>query len=78
MLIRARRPFRRWLAAVSLGLALTACGNDDPPSPRATEATVRSGSYARMVEAHDAGAELTSVACPRLAPAISPRAAVAA
>ena len=36
----------------------------------ATEATVRSGSYARMVEAHDAGAELTSVACPRLAPAI--------
>ena len=36
----------------------------------ATEATVRSGSYARMVAAHDAGAELVSVACPRLAPAI--------
>jgi glutamate racemase len=36
----------------------------------ATEATVRSGSYARMVEAHDAGAELVSVPCPRLAPAI--------
>jgi len=36
----------------------------------ATEATVRSGSYARMVRAHDAGVELTSVACPRLAPAI--------
>jgi len=36
----------------------------------ATEATVRSGSYARMVHAHDAGAEMTSVACPRLAPAI--------
>jgi glutamate racemase len=36
----------------------------------ATEATVRSGSYARMVAAHDAGAEVVSVACPRLAPAI--------
>ena len=36
----------------------------------ATEATVRSGSYERMVRAHDAGVELTSVACPRLAPAI--------
>jgi glutamate racemase len=36
----------------------------------ATEATVRSGSYPRMVQAHDAGAEVTSVACPRLAPAI--------
>jgi glutamate racemase len=36
----------------------------------ATEATVRSGSYARMVHANDAGAEVTSVACPRLAPAI--------
>jgi glutamate racemase len=36
----------------------------------ATEATVRSGSYSRMVVAHDAGADVTSVACPRLAPAI--------
>jgi len=36
----------------------------------ATEATVRSGSYPRMIQAHDAGAEVTSVACPRLAPAI--------
>jgi glutamate racemase len=36
----------------------------------ATEATVRSGSYERMVHAHDAGVEITSVACPRLAPAI--------
>lgn len=36
----------------------------------ATEATVGSGSYERMVHAHDAGAEVTSVACPRLAPAI--------
>lgn len=36
----------------------------------ATEATVRSGSYPRMVLAHDAGAAVTSVACPRLAPAI--------
>jgi glutamate racemase len=36
----------------------------------ATEATVRSGSYPRMVLAHDAGAEVTSVECPRLAPAI--------
>jgi glutamate racemase len=36
----------------------------------ATEATVRSGSYSRMVRAHDAGAEVTSVGCPRLAPAI--------
>ena len=36
----------------------------------ATEATVRSGSYPRMVHAHDAGAQVTSVACPRLAPAI--------
>lgn len=36
----------------------------------ATEATVASGSYARMVAAHDAGAELVAVACPRLAPAI--------
>jgi glutamate racemase len=36
----------------------------------ATEATVRSGSYPRMVQAHDAGVEMTSVACPRLAPAI--------
>jgi len=36
----------------------------------ATEATVRSGSYARMVHAHDAGVRLISVACPGLAPAI--------
>jgi glutamate racemase len=36
----------------------------------ATEATVASGSYPRMVRAHDAGIEVTSVACPRLAPAI--------
>ena len=36
----------------------------------ATEATVRSGSYDRMIHAHDAGVELISVACPRLAPAI--------
>jgi len=36
----------------------------------ATEATVRSGSYERMVHAHDAGVEMTSVPCPRLAPAI--------
>jgi glutamate racemase len=36
----------------------------------ATEATVRSGSYERMVHANDAGVEVTSVACPRLAPAI--------
>jgi glutamate racemase len=36
----------------------------------ATEATVRSGSYDRMIHAHDAGVELISVACPALAPAI--------
>jgi glutamate racemase len=36
----------------------------------ATEATVRSGSYERMVRAHDAGVEVVAVACPRLAPAI--------
>ncbi|MDH3724485.1 MAG: glutamate racemase [Thermoleophilia bacterium] len=36
----------------------------------ATEATVASGSYERMVHAHDAGAQVTSVACPKLAPAI--------
>jgi glutamate racemase len=36
----------------------------------ATEATVRSGSYPRMIQANDAGADVTSVACPRLAPAI--------
>jgi glutamate racemase len=36
----------------------------------ATEATVDSGSYERMVHAHDAGAKVVSVACPRLAPAI--------
>jgi glutamate racemase len=36
----------------------------------ATSATVRSGSYPRMIEAHDAGVHVTSVECPRLAPAI--------
>jgi glutamate racemase len=36
----------------------------------ATTATVRSGSYPRMIAAHDAGVEVTSVECPRLAPAI--------
>ncbi len=36
----------------------------------ATEATVASGSYQRMIAAHDAGAQVTAVACPRLAPAI--------
>lgn len=36
----------------------------------ATEATVRSGSYERMVLANDAGAAVVSVACPRLATAI--------
>lgn len=36
----------------------------------ATEATVASGSYQRMILAHDAGAEVTAVACPALAPAI--------
>ena len=36
----------------------------------ATEATVRSGSYPRLLHAHDAGVEVTSVACPLLAPAI--------
>ena len=36
----------------------------------ATDATVSSGSYGRMVHAHDAGVGLTSVACPGLAPLI--------
>jgi glutamate racemase len=36
----------------------------------ATAATVDSGSYERMVHAHDAGVSVTSVACPGLAPAI--------
>ena len=36
----------------------------------ATEATVASGSYERMILANDAGVSVTSVACPRLAPAI--------
>lgn len=36
----------------------------------ATEATVASGSYERMIHANDAGVEVTSVACPRLAPMI--------
>jgi glutamate racemase len=36
----------------------------------ATEATVASGRYADLVHAHDAGAELVAVACPRLVPLI--------
>ncbi len=36
----------------------------------ATEATVSSGRYAQLVRALDAGAELVSVACPRLVPLI--------
>lgn len=36
----------------------------------ATEATVASGSYERMILTNDAGVSVTSVACPRLAPAI--------
>jgi len=36
----------------------------------ATVATVASGSYERMIRANDAGVSVTSVACPRLAPAI--------
>ncbi len=36
----------------------------------ATQATVRSGSYARTVASHDAGVVLTAVACPGLAPVI--------
>src|SRR5256886_5987864 len=36
----------------------------------ATEGTVRSGRYAALVRALDAGAELVSVACPRLVPLI--------
>ncbi len=36
----------------------------------ATEATVASGSYQRMIAAHDAGADVTAVACPGLAAAI--------
>jgi len=36
----------------------------------ATEATVASGSYERAVRALDAGAEVVSVACPRLVPLI--------
>lgn len=36
----------------------------------ATAATVASGSYERMIHANDAGVAVTSVACPRLAPAI--------
>lgn len=36
----------------------------------ATEATVRSGSYERMIRTHDEGAAVTSVPCPLLAPAI--------
>jgi glutamate racemase len=36
----------------------------------ATEATVRAGRYAELVHAHDAGAEVIAVACPRLVPLI--------
>jgi glutamate racemase len=36
----------------------------------ATEGTVRAGRYAELVRALDAGAELVSVACPRLVPLI--------
>ena len=36
----------------------------------ATTATVTSGSYERLIRAHDAGVAVTSVACPELAPAI--------
>jgi glutamate racemase len=36
----------------------------------ATAATVAAGSYERMIHAHDAGVAVTSVPCPRLAPAI--------
>jgi glutamate racemase len=36
----------------------------------ATEATVRSGSYERLILDIDAGVDVTSVACPALAPAI--------
>jgi glutamate racemase len=36
----------------------------------ATEATVASGRYAKLVRALDAGAEVVSVACPRLVPLI--------
>src|SRR5438094_5738757 len=36
----------------------------------ATEATVEAGRYAELVRALDAGAELISVACPRLVPLI--------
>lgn len=36
----------------------------------ATEATVASGSYQRMIAAHDASAVVTAVPCPLLAPAI--------
>jgi glutamate racemase len=36
----------------------------------ATEATVESGRYAELVQALDAGAEVVSVACPRLVPLI--------
>ena len=41
----------------------------------ATEATVASGSYERMIHMNDAGVSVTSVACPRLAPAIQEGAA---
>lgn len=41
----------------------------------ATVATVASGSYERMIVANDAGVTVTSVACPRLAPAIQAGAA---
>lgn len=36
----------------------------------ATQATVRSGEYPRMIRAHDAGAQVVAVACPGLAAAV--------
>ncbi|MBJ7455777.1 MAG: glutamate racemase [Thermoleophilia bacterium] len=42
----------------------------------ATEATARSGTYARMIRAQDAGVSLTTVACPGLAPVIQEGAAI--
>lgn len=41
MPVPARRPSTGWLAVVSLGLAVTACGNDDPPPTKAAEPIVR-------------------------------------
>lgn len=42
----------------------------------ATTATVNSGSYPKIIAAHDAGVAVTSVECPLLAPAIQSGAAV--